>query len=79
MLKIVKSLVDRTPEIPFGEFYLQYIMKIQDEAIDREVKTMLHNSKTNVSSMSILIDNTYKAVKKNDSSCDIAKCIQQSI
>lgn len=63
MLTTIKSLVD-APSIPFGEYYINYVMRVQDQNINKELKSMLHNNKTDVRSMDILIENTYKSIKK---------------
>ena len=63
MLKTIKSLVDKE-SVPFAVYYMDYIMRVQDQNIDREVKSMLRRCKSNVSAMSVLIENTYKSIKK---------------
>lgn len=63
MLKIVKSLVD-APYEPFGKFYTEYIMSVQDQNIDRELKSLLRNSRTDISSMSKLIASVYESIQK---------------
>lgn len=52
------------PSIPFGEYYINYVMCVQDQNINKELKSMLRNNKTTVGSMSILIERTYKSIKK---------------
>lgn len=63
MLKIVKSLVDE-PVVPFAEYYMNYVMQVQDQNIDREIKTLIRLNKPTVFSMGKLIDYTYKNIKK---------------
>lgn len=63
MLKIVKSFVDK-PAVPFAEFYMQYVMQVQDQNINREIKQLVRLNKPTVFSMSKLIDYTYKSIKK---------------
>ena len=64
MLKIVKTLVDNTPEKPFGQFYIEYIMQVQDSNIDREIKNMVRKHRPDLNLMQRVIENTYKYIKK---------------
>lgn len=62
MLKTVKNLVDEPVE-PFGTFYINYVMQVQDQNIDRELRSLLHSNRTDISSMSKLIDEVYKSIQ----------------
>lgn len=62
MLKTVKNLVDEPVE-PFGIFYINYVMQVQDQNIDRELRSLLHSNRTDISSMSKLIDEVYKSIQ----------------
>ena len=62
MLKTVKNLVDEPVE-PFGIFYINYVMQVQDQNIDRELRSLLHNNRTDISSMGKLIDEVYKSIQ----------------
>lgn len=62
MLKTVKNLVDEPVE-PFGTYYINYVMQVQDQNIDRELRSLLHNNRTDISSMGKLIDEVYKSIQ----------------
>ena len=63
MLKTVKSFVDE-PVVPFAEYYMKYVMQVQDQNIDMEIKQLVRLNKPTVFSMGKLIDYTYKSIKK---------------
>lgn len=60
MLKIVQSLVNEEFK-PFGQFYAEYIMKIQDDNIEHEVKQMLH--KSDIATIGYVIEHEFNDVK----------------
>ena len=64
MLKTIKNLIADMPDISFGEYYIQYIMQVQDENIDRELKSIIRDNRTDISYMSKLIEQTYKSIKR---------------
>lgn len=46
---------------PFGQFYTEYIMKVQDNNIEREVKQMLH--KTDIATIGYVIEHEFNDFK----------------
>ena len=44
MLTTLKQFIKDLPDIPFQHFYISYIMKVQDNNIDLEVKFLNANN-----------------------------------
>jgi hypothetical protein len=63
MLKCIKSLVSEKGK-PFAQVYAEYIMKVQDENIDREVNRLLYSKQTKVRSVNLAIDQMLKDINK---------------
>ncbi len=61
MLKIVQSLVKDLKFKPFGQFYTEYIMKVQDSNIEHEVKQMLR--KTDIATLGYVIEHEFNDFK----------------
>jgi hypothetical protein len=49
---------------PFAQVYAEYIMKVQDENIDREVNRLLYSKQTKVRSVNLAIDQMLKDINK---------------
>lgn len=66
MLKCVKSLIEaaESDKTSFCQLYMEYIQKVQDENIDREVHKLLHSSQTKVGSVNLAIDDMLKSINK---------------
>ena len=66
MLSYMKSLIEtvEAEEPDFCQLYMEYIQKVQDENIDREVRKLLHSSQTKVGSVNLAIDQMLKDINK---------------
>ena len=66
MLSYMKSLIEtvEAEELDFCQLYMEYIQKVQDENIDREVRKLLHSSQTKVGSVNLAIDQMLKDINK---------------
>lgn len=60
MLDDVRKKIDETPNTPFSQFYQQYIFKIQDENLNREIDTVKAKG---VVSIDKLIDELHRQFK----------------
>lgn len=63
MLRIVRAKLEQ-PMPPFAQFYINYIMQIQDRAIEAELRPMLRIN--NVNTIGLLIDREAKEVRKGE-------------
>lgn len=65
MLETIKSYIQASANnVPFNQFYIEYVMSVQDENIERELYTMLHkNADIDVMMMDRLINNTFEGLK----------------
>ena len=65
MLETVKSHIQASAnDVPFNQFYIEYVMRVQDENIERELYTMLHkNVDIDVMMMDRLINSTFEGLK----------------
>lgn len=62
MLEVVKQLVNK-PYISFGEFFQNYIMKVQDSAIEREITFLLRNNFLSANAMLKLVNQEIEDMK----------------
>lgn len=62
MLDTVKRLVN-APYISFGDFFQNYIMHVQDSAIEQEITFLLRNNFLSANSMLKLINQEIEAMK----------------
>lgn len=65
MLETIKSYIQESSNnTPFNQFYIEYVMRVQDENIERELYTMLHkNVDIDVMMMDRLINSTFEGLK----------------
>lgn len=65
MLETIKSYIQASAnDVPFNQFYIEYVMRVQDENIERELYTMLHkNVDIDVMMMDRLINSTFEGLK----------------
>lgn len=65
MLETIKSYIQASANnVPFNQFYIEYVMRVQDENIERELYTMLHkNVDIDVMMMDRLINSTFEGLK----------------
>lgn len=69
MLETVKACIAELPDISFNEFYIQYMMAVQDVNIDLEIQMKLGKlspSIKNVKSIDKLIHNTHEGLVNKD-------------
>ena len=57
ILPTVRHLIDTVPDIPFSQYYQQYIFDVQDQTIQYELDDL---SNSNVINIARLIDSIYK-------------------
>lgn len=62
MLETVKQAIDNLSDISFEEFYMQYVMSVQDTNIEREFSFLLDKNILDVPNMGHLIQNTYEGL-----------------
>ena len=65
MLKTVKNRVLSEPEIPFGQFYLNYVMRVQDTNIDKSMKSLLKYNRYDVDKLATAIEDVYLSIDIN--------------
>ena len=63
MLETVKTCIQSTPDIPFQEFFQQYVLSVQDSNIDREFNYLVSRNVLRVNSIGILLKNTIERLK----------------
>lgn len=70
MLRTVKHYIDELPDIPFSQFFLLYIMDVQDVNIDIEADMLFRNKDLDVSTIcnvNTVINDVYEGlVKQHD-------------
>ena len=61
MLEVIKSAIQAQQFKPdFDTFYIEYMMRVQDEDIDNEIAYLFQKNAIDVSSLSIEIEEDYK-------------------
>lgn len=63
MLTMIQKQIKSVSDIPFGEYFKQYIMSVQDKNIDSEFRFLMKFNALNIDSMQNLIQNTYEGLK----------------
>ena len=67
MLETVKESIHDLPNISFQEFYSNYVMHVQDENIDEELRFLSSNNNLTPLSINRLISTSFeRLVKLND-------------
>lgn len=65
MLNTIREYIDNLPDIPFVEFYQQYVMQIQDECIDIELSRLRRLSAKDSKLITKMCNDTQKALVSN--------------
>lgn len=60
MLGTVKSYISNLPDIPFNRYFNNYIMDVQDDNIENEMKFLLSRNTLNIYMMDNIISETYR-------------------
>lgn len=61
MLEAIKSTIQAQQSKPdFDTFYIEYMMRVQDEDIDNEIAYLFQKNAIDASSLSIEIEEDYK-------------------
>lgn len=55
MLETVKSAIKDAPFISFEQYFVRYVMEVQDQNIDQEVSFLFRNNKMNMVLLNRLI------------------------
>lgn len=58
MLRIIKEFIDDLPDITFNEFFIQYMIAVQDSNIDSEFRKLASRNILDVKSMEKLLNQT---------------------
>lgn len=53
------------PEMPFGQFYLNYVMRVQDTNIDKSMKSLLKYNRYDVDKLATAIEDVYLSIDIN--------------
>lgn len=56
MLETIKQSIKNAPFITFEQYFIEYVMQMQDTNIDNEVTFMLHNNSLTTKSLDKLIN-----------------------
>lgn len=64
MLETVKNSINNIPDIPFSVFYGNYIMKVQDDNIEEELRFLEIANTLDVRSFGKLIENSFEKMVK---------------
>ena len=57
--------IESLPDIPFDEFYMNYILQIQDQNIDIEMDFLIHRNELNPMRMNKLINKSCERLVKD--------------
>ncbi len=63
MLDTIRKQIKSVRDLPFGEYFKQYVMSVQDKNIDHELRFLMKFNTLNIDSMQKLIQNTYEGLK----------------
>jgi hypothetical protein len=64
MLETVKGYINDLPKLTFSEFFIQYMISIQDANIDRELNSLVnHNNMLDSVMIDRLINETIEGLK----------------
>ena len=64
MLETIKHTIEQLPDIDFHTFYTAYMLTVQDTNIAAEFKHLINKNLLGVSTMDLLIKNTFEELKK---------------
>lgn len=67
MLEKIKDAIESVPDIPFYQFYMNYMLAVQDNNIQIEVSSTFRRSRPDVKDIrdiNRLIDSTYSRMVK---------------
>jgi len=65
MLEKIKQAIDEVPNIPFSQYYVQYIMSVQDINIELEIASAFRYQSLGLSLLkdtSSALENSYKGL-----------------
>jgi len=62
MLTTVKQYIKDLSDISFNEFFVQYIMKVQDTNIEQSTKHLYNTGTTDLKSINKVIDTTLRSL-----------------
>lgn len=60
MLRIIREAIDSIPDVPFNQYYANYIAEVQDRNIELEIKSLIRTNVLDPLSLSSIIQNTYE-------------------
>ena len=60
MLRIIRKAIDSIPDVPFNQYYVNYIAEVQDRNIELEIKSLIRTNVLDPLSLSSIIQNTYE-------------------
>lgn len=62
MLGTVKSFISNLQDISFNLYFVNYIIRIQDEDLENEFKYLTSHNNISISKVDKLIENTYEGL-----------------
>ena len=62
MLGTIRETIDNLPEQSFHQYFIEYMMKVQDSNIEAEFKHMIHHNDVTVLNIGNLIQTTYEGL-----------------
>lgn len=62
MLGTVKSFISDLPDMTFNLYFVNYIIRIQDEDLENEFKYLTSHNNISISKVDKLIENTYEGL-----------------
>lgn len=62
MLETVKAAIDSLPDISFEEYFMQYVLSVQDSNIEQEFLFLLDRNILDVPNIGHLIQKTYEGL-----------------
>lgn len=62
MLETIKQCIWNIPDISFNQFYIRYILAVQDTNINNEFKYMIDHNTLDIGMMDNVIQSTYEGL-----------------
>jgi len=59
-LPTIKQCIEDAPFISFEQYFIRYVMHVQDRMIDTEFSFMLRNNNITATSLNVLLDSAFE-------------------
>ena len=76
MLDTVKAYIRQMPKESFYQYYMKYVMSVQDKNMETELKLLKSKNVLGINSMDRLINHVAKEVNIYDSYCKLTDSVQ---